>query len=76
MLNGLVNDMKATEERTRLVSEGYDGHSVNPYKGSVDPLTEPRNIVFPEKACEAFKSELQRLEQLINESSDISSNRL
>lgn len=35
---------------------------------------EPRTIAFPEKACKAFKSELQRLEQLMYESIGIPSN--
>ena len=68
--------MKTIEEGANCGSEGYGGYSGNPYKGSVDPLTEPRTIDFPEKACEALKSELQRLEQLINESSGIPSNRI
>ena len=37
---------------------------------------EPRTIAFPENACKAFKSELQRLEQLMYESISIPSNHI
>ena len=67
--------MKTIEERAKLASEGYedDGYSAGMYMVYVEGATEQKAIDI-EKACEACKNELRRLEILLNESVGVPAN--